>query len=174
MCCILLGLIMDLLLPSGVPSSWIIRAVHALLNFLQIEQFLSHTTETPHFTSRVPGLLPPKQGYFFIDLGICEHFNFPKLHSLLHYQLLITLFGTTDNYDTEQTKQLHINFTKNCFCATNHKDKYPQMTAWVECCEKVEQHVLFIAWWQQAQQQGEEYSTPIGTPVPAPCALQMT
>jgi hypothetical protein len=111
---------------------------------------------------------------FFNDLGICEHFNFPKLHSLLHYQLLITLFGTTDNYDTERTKQLHINFTKNCFCATNHKDKYPQMTAWVECCEKVEQHVLFIAWWQQAQQQGEEYSTPIGTPVPAPCALQMT
>jgi hypothetical protein len=69
------------------------------------------------------------------------------------HRSLITLFSTTDNYNTEQTERLHINFTKNTYRATNHKDEYPQMTAWLERHEKVEQHALFVAWWQQAQQE---------------------
>jgi hypothetical protein len=48
------------------------------------------------------------------------------------YALLIQLFGTTDNYNTEQSECLHIDFTKDTYRATNHKDEYSQMTKWLE------------------------------------------
>ncbi|THU75135.1 hypothetical protein K435DRAFT_707611, partial [Dendrothele bispora CBS 962.96] len=64
----------------------------------------------------------------FVDLGAREHFNLPKLHSLAHYSRAIQLYGTTDNYNTEITERLHIDFTKDAYHATNHKDEYAQMT----------------------------------------------
>ncbi|KAF9778022.1 hypothetical protein BJ322DRAFT_1102226 [Thelephora terrestris] len=46
--------------------------------------------------------------HIFVELGIREDFNLPKLHSLVHYVESIELFGTTDNYNTEYTERLHI------------------------------------------------------------------
>ena len=46
MCAILLGLIIDLPLPGGLNSSRLIKAVCALLDFLYLAQFSSHTNET--------------------------------------------------------------------------------------------------------------------------------
>jgi Plavaka transposase len=152
MCRILLGLVMNLPLPSGEAPSQIIRATRALLDFLFLAQLPSHTTNTLVRLEESLARFHNNKDVF-VDLGIREDFNFPKLHSLLHYRLSITLFGTTDNYNTEQTERLHIDFTKNAYRATNHKDEYPQMTAWLERHEKVEQHALFVAWWQQAQQE---------------------
>jgi hypothetical protein len=173
MCRILLGLIMDLPLPSGVASSRIIRAVCALLDFLHLAQFPSHTTDT---LRRLDDSLARfhQNKDVFLDLGVRQHFNFPKLHSLLHYSPSITLFGTTDNYNTEQTERLHIDFTKDGFRATNRKDEYPQMTAWVERCEKVDQHTSFVAWRQRAEQECDQRSTPIGPPSPVLRTLRMT
>jgi hypothetical protein len=84
----------------------------------------------------------------FVDHGVRDHFNVPKIHSLLHYSLSILLFGTMDNYNTEQTEQLHIDFTKDAYRATNHKDVYNQMTTWLERREKLQQHTMFISWHQ--------------------------
>ncbi|KAL7284381.1 hypothetical protein ACG7TL_001671 [Trametes sanguinea] len=53
----------------------------------------------------------------FVDLGIRLHFKLPKLHSLEHYLLSIMLFGTIDNYDTQYTERLHIDFAKNSYHA---------------------------------------------------------
>jgi hypothetical protein len=167
MCQILLGLVINLQLPSGLALSRIIREVCALLDFLYLTQFPSHTTDTLVRLEESLARFHNNKDVF-IDLGICEHFNFPKLHSLLHYGLSITLFGTTDNYNTEQTERLHIDFTKNAYRVTNHKDEYPQMTAWLEHREKVERHVLFVTWRQQAQQVCVQNSTCIGPPKPAP------
>ena len=173
MCRILLGLVMDLPLPSGVASSRLIRAVCALLDFLYLAQLPSHTTET---LLRLEDSLSRfhQNKDIFIDLGIREHFNFPKLHSLLHYESSITLFGTTDNYNTEQTERLHIDLIKFAFRATNHKDEFPQMAVWVQRREKVEQHALYVAWRQHTQQDDDRHSTPIGPPVPVPRTLRMT
>jgi hypothetical protein len=41
-----------------------------------------------------------------------------------HYLDDITLFGTTDNYNTEQTENLHIDIAKNAYCASNCCDEY--------------------------------------------------
>ncbi|KAI9431602.1 hypothetical protein H4582DRAFT_1784980, partial [Lactarius indigo] len=82
----------------------------------------------------------------FIEFGVWEHFNIPKLHSLLHYTRSISLFGATDDYNTKHSEQLHINLTKNAYCATNFKNKYKQMTTWLECQEAMHQHMVFIEW----------------------------
>ncbi len=100
----------------------------------------------------------------FLNLGARENFNIPKLHSLSHYMSSIRLFGTTDNYNTEQSERLHIDFAKNAYCASNHKDEYPQMTLWLEHREKVQQHAKFIEWQQQDHQQIPQVRKPIGPP----------
>lgn len=58
----------------------------------------------------------------------------------------IRLFGTTDSFNTEATKCLHIDFAKEVYQATNHKDKFVQMTRWLERKEKVLCHANFMLW----------------------------
>ena len=152
MCKIILGLIMDISLPSGGDTARVIRTARALLDFLYLAQLPSHTSDTILCLEESLARFHDNKTVF-IDLGVCRQFNYPKVHSLLHYQSSITLFGTTDNYNTEQTERLHINTTKDAHRATNHKDEFPQMTTWVQRREKVEQHILFIAWQQWAQQE---------------------
>lgn len=48
------------------------------------------------------------------------------------------------------------------------------MTTWVQRCERVEQHILFVAWRQRAQQEGSRNLEPIGPPKPLPRAVRMT
>jgi hypothetical protein len=168
MCKILLGLVMDLLQPSGGDTTWIIGTTHALLDFLYLTQLPSHTMDTLlRLEDSLAHLHDNKD--VFLDLGVRKQFHYPKVHSLLHYQSSITLFGTT-----EQTERLHIEFPKNGFHASNHKDEYPQMTAWTEHWEKVKQHVLFVAWRQWAQQEDVQSSEQIRPPKPVLWAVQMS
>lgn len=152
MCRILLGLIVDLRLPGNKSTARLIRAVRALLDFLYIARYPSQTTSTL-------GLLKDALTRFhnnkqvFIDLGIRNHFNLPKLHSLQHYVDSIELFGTTDNYNTETSERLHIDLAKDAYRATNHKDEYSQMTRWLDRREKIHRHELFINWRLSGQNQ---------------------
>ena len=102
-CGILLGLIVNLLIPGGLDSSCMVRAICTLLNFLFLAQFQCHTSGT---LSQLEGYLAAfhNNKAAFVDLGIWQNFNIPKFHSLLHYTLSIHLFSTTDNYNTEQSE----------------------------------------------------------------------
>ncbi|KAH8976939.1 hypothetical protein EDB86DRAFT_3068209 [Lactarius hatsudake] len=82
-------------------------------------------------SARLTHAYPIQTTEIFIELG---------LHSLAHYRRSITLFGSTDNYNTEQSERLHIDFTKNAYRATNFKDEYKQMTTWLERQEAMHQH----------------------------------
>jgi hypothetical protein len=167
---LLLGLIMDLPVPNGQVLPQIIAAVRALLDFLYLAQFLSHTSTTiMRLDESLSRFHNNKE--VFVDLGICKHFNLPKIHSLLHYIPSICLFGTTDNYNTEQTEWLHIDFTKDAYHATNRKDEYSQMTTWLERWEKVQVHSTFIKWRQQPDQVPS--GKPIGPPRPGARTLRM-
>jgi hypothetical protein len=150
MCRILLGLIIDIRLPGGVSSTQFICAVRALLDFLYLAQFPTHTEETLRLLELSLTRFHENKSVF-IDLGIRSDFNIPKLHSLQHYAAIIKLYGTTDNYNTEYSERLHIDFAKDAYRATNHKDEYPQMTLWLERKEKVLRHELFIQWRLQGQ-----------------------
>ncbi|EGO04604.1 hypothetical protein SERLA73DRAFT_45261, partial [Serpula lacrymans var. lacrymans S7.3] len=48
-----------------------------------------------------------------ICLGVRDHFNIPKFHSLLHYQAFITQFGTTNSYNMEMFERFYIDFAKD-------------------------------------------------------------
>ena len=143
MCSILLGLIVDLPIPGGWDSTRLVRAVRALLDFLYLAQLQCHTSETIDQLQMALSEFHDHKA-IFIDLGIRKDFNIPKLHSLTHYVSSIRLFGTTDNYNTEQSERLYIDFAKDAYRATNRKDIYYQMTAWLERREKVLIHTMVI------------------------------
>ena len=145
MCKFLLGLIIGLPLPGGMSPVRLIRAVRALLDFLFVAQYPAHTSETLELLQDALRRFHANKA-IFVDLGIRLHFKLPKLHSLEHYMLSILLFGTTDNYDTQYTERLHIDFAKDAYRATNRKDELPQMTAWLERREKILRHEIFIQW----------------------------
>ena len=174
MCQVLLGLIVDLPLTGSSSPAHILKAVHSLLDFLYLAQLPSQTTDTIlHLEHSLVAFHENKD--IFVDLGVWGHFNVPKIHSLLHYSPSICLFSTTDNYNTKQTEHLHIDFTKDAYRTTNHKDVLPQMTTWLEQCEKVQQHAKFLDW---QQQQHLPTSAPpqrpfTGPPRPITCYLKM-
>ena len=169
---LLLGLVLDLPLPSGQISPRLITAVRALLDFLFLAQFPSHTAET---IARLDAALARFHDNkdIFVDLGIRDHFNLPKLHSLIHYTPSIRLFGTTDSYNTEQTERLHIDLTKDAYRASNRKDEYSQMTMWLERREKVQDHSAFIKWRQHSEQNHIPSAKLIGSPRPSARRLKM-
>ncbi|TFK45446.1 hypothetical protein OE88DRAFT_1788392 [Heliocybe sulcata] len=145
MCQLLLGLVLDIRLPNHVSSATLVRAIRALLDFLYLAQYPVHTDHTlDHLRDALRRFHDSK--HIFVELGIRDQFNIPKLHALIHYFLSIQLFGTTDNYNTEYTERLHIDLAKDAYRATNRKDEYPQMTAWLERREKVLRHAKYIEW----------------------------
>ena len=143
MCSILLGLIVDLPIPGGWDSTRLVRAARALLDFLFLAQYQCHTSETLDHLHDALSVFHDHKA-IFTDLGVREHINIPKFHSLTHYVSSIVLFGTTDNYNTEQSERLHIDFAKQAYRATNRKDIYSQMTAWLQRREKIQLHTMFI------------------------------
>ena len=147
--------------------------MRALLDFLYLAQFRSHTTDT---IRRLKDSLTQfhENKVVFTDLGVRKHFNIPKIHSLVHYSSSITLFGTTDNYNTEQTERLHIDFTKEAYRATNHKDELHQMTTWLGRREKLQQHVALVRSHQELDQQCGPSVRTIGPPQSTNRSLKMT
>ncbi|KAJ7750301.1 hypothetical protein B0H16DRAFT_1843496 [Mycena metata] len=150
MCRFLLGIIIDIPLPKNLNSGRLIRSVRALLDFLYLSQYPVHSTETLAQQDDALARFHENKG-IFIDLGIRTNFNLPKLHFLRHYSLGTKRFGTTDNFNTETTERLHIDFAKDAYRATNHKDEYPQMTRWLERKEKILLHAKFIRWRELGQ-----------------------
>ncbi|KAI0649799.1 hypothetical protein C8Q79DRAFT_902444 [Trametes meyenii] len=156
---IILGLIIDLELPGGLSSARLVRATRALLDFLYLAQYPCHTTSTLKLLDEALAAFHANK-QVFVDLGIREHFKLPKLHFLEHYRRSIELFGTTDNYDTQYSERLHIDFTKDAYRASNRKDEFAQMTTWLQRKEKVLRHEKFIEWRLRLQQQPQPSGRP--------------
>jgi hypothetical protein len=153
MCRFLLGLVVDAQLPNGLSNARLLRCVRAIMDFLYYSQYPVHTDTTLELMQDALNRFHTNKD-IFIDLGVRDHFNIPKVHFLSHYIDLITLFGTTDNFNTQYTERLHIDYAKDAYAATNKKDEYTQMTTWLERKEKIQRHEQFITW---------NTSTPSGT-----------
>ncbi|KAG2364923.1 hypothetical protein BDR07DRAFT_1449989 [Suillus spraguei] len=149
-CRFLLGIIIDIRLPNNLNAGRLLRAVRGLLDFLYLAQYPCHSTETLH--SETLALLDEALNIFhdnkeiFVDLGIRNSFNLPKLHFALHYSHMIRMYGTTDSYNTEYTERLYIDLAKDAYCSTNHKNEFAQMTTWLERREKNFRHEKYIQW----------------------------
>ena len=144
-CKVLLGLIIGLPLPENRSSEKLLRAVRGVLDFLYLAQLPSHTNKTLTDMSAALDAFHTNKS-IFIELGIRDDFNFPKLHSLLHYAPSIRFFGTTDNYNTEHSERLHIDLAKDAYAATNRKDELPQMVTWLERVETITRFDDLVRW----------------------------
>ncbi|KAG2029300.1 hypothetical protein BDR03DRAFT_936855 [Suillus americanus] len=135
-CRFLLGIIIDTSLPHNMSSARLLRA------------YPSHTSKTLVLLNEALDLFHDNKD-IFIDLGIRNSFNLPKLHFTAHYAHMIRMFSTMDNYNTEYTERLHIDLAKDAYRSTNHKNEFAQMTTWLEQREKREKvfhHEKYIQW----------------------------
>jgi hypothetical protein len=128
---VLLGCLVNAKIPHGV-----LRSAKAILDFIYLAQYPSHDDTTLSYMADALKAFT-KDRDIFIKVGARKDFNLPKLHSLLHYIDAIQDFGTTDNYNTEMFERLHIDFAKEGWRASNHRDERPQMIKWLERREKV-------------------------------------
>ncbi|KAF8661492.1 hypothetical protein AX14_007217 [Amanita brunnescens Koide BX004] len=162
--CVILGVIADIHLPGGFDSSRLLRAAHALLDFMYLAQLPVISTQHLTLLDRALSTFHQNKS-IFVDLGIRDSFNIPKLHACFHYAHSIRLFGSTDNYNTQHTERLHIDLAKTAYHTTNTRDELPQMTTWLERREQVYQFAAYIAWrHQHRNNQPASLSQPLPRP----------
>ncbi|KAG1856080.1 hypothetical protein F4604DRAFT_1883139 [Suillus subluteus] len=92
------------------------------------------------------------------NLGVREHLDIPKIHSLLHYVDFITWFGTTNNYNTEMMEHFHIDFCKEGWHASNHCNEMPQMISWLSRREKASSFKAYLKMTLENEEEEITYS----------------
>ncbi|EPS94111.1 hypothetical protein FOMPIDRAFT_1098984, partial [Fomitopsis schrenkii] len=136
MACVLLACLV------GKVSKETMITFRSLLDFIYLAQYPTHDDDTLRYLEKALQTFHANKDVL-IKLGIRDDFNIPKIHSLLHYKQAIRLFGTTDNYNTEMFERLHIEFAKDAWRATNHRDEFPQMVRWITRNEKMALYEAF-------------------------------
>lgn len=136
---VLLGLL------AGQTSSRVQKAARGLLDFFYYAQLEVHSD---HTLARMDAALAVFHEHKdeFIALGIREHFNIPKLHSLVHYVEAIRRIGCLDGVNTETSERLHIDFAKNAYRASSRREYFAQMTTWLQRQEAVVRKDAFLDW----------------------------
>lgn len=120
---------------DGVPKEAIV-ACRAILDFIYLAQYPSHDGDTLDYLQDALDTWHANKS-IFIDLKIRTDFNIPKFHSLTHYISSIQLHGTTDNTNTELFERLHKDLSKEGWRASNKRNHFPQMVAWLSRQEKI-------------------------------------
>ena len=130
---------------AGAVNDEVLTVVRAAIDFIYLSQLHSHTTKS---LSALQQCLENFHAYknVFIDLGVREHFNIPKLHNIQHYVDSIHLLGSADGYNTESPERLHIDFAKNAYLASNKRDFLEQMAIWLQRQEAIYLRSAYLAW----------------------------
>jgi hypothetical protein len=132
---------------AGVFDQRAMTAVRAMLDFIYYAQYETHTEKILHIMQTAHDKFH-KAKDIFIETGAWkqDHFNIPKLHSLIHYTQSIRSLGCLDGLNTESSERLHIDFAKKAYRASNHRDYYPQMTRWLQWQESVVRKDDYLDW----------------------------
>ena len=129
---------------GGVPSR-VITVVRSLVDFIYLSQLQSHTSSTLISLESCLKTFHCHKN-IIVELGIREHFNIPKLHSLLHYVDCIHSLGSADGYNTESPERLHIDFAKEAYRASNKRDYLEQMAIWLQRQEAMWLRDSYLIW----------------------------
>ncbi|KZV79263.1 hypothetical protein EXIGLDRAFT_613632, partial [Exidia glandulosa HHB12029] len=99
----------------------IVRATKAILDFTVMAQYECHSDDTlEDLTDAVDRWHKNKE--VFKELGaLVAGFNFPKMHSMQHYNPSIKLFGILPTLSTDIGERLHIVQVKDAYNASNKK-----------------------------------------------------
>ncbi|KAJ3523372.1 hypothetical protein NM688_g8742 [Phlebia brevispora] len=145
-CRILLSIVINLPLLNNTLSAPLMRAVRAMLDFVYLAQYPIHSDDSLQALEDAMHRFH-KNKHVFVEMGVRQDFNIPKLHYCSkHWRQQVEYFGMADNFNTEFTERLHIDFTKEAYRATNKKNEYLQMTLWLERKEKVLRHERYVNW----------------------------
>ncbi|KIJ36119.1 hypothetical protein M422DRAFT_261445 [Sphaerobolus stellatus SS14] len=130
---------------AGAVDAEAFHAARAIIDFIYYAQFSSHSTKTLQYMQ--DALIEfHKYKHIFKKHKIREHFNIPKLHSMLHYVSSIWTHGTLDGYNTELPERLHINLAKEGYRASNRRNYVQQMIKWLRCQESIDAYIAFLSW----------------------------
>ena len=103
---------------AGTVDERVIRAVHAVVDFILYAHFKVHMEHSLERMDRAWSAIHENKK-IFVELGICKNFNILKFHSIIHYVSAIRSHGTLDGYNSESPEHLHIDFAKAPFRAGN-------------------------------------------------------
>ncbi|KDQ27337.1 hypothetical protein PLEOSDRAFT_51277 [Pleurotus ostreatus PC15] len=145
----------------GAVNNEVLTVVRALVDFIYYAQFQSHTTTSLH-ALQVSLECFHKHKDIFIELGIRDHFNIPKLHAIQHYIDAIKQLGSLDGYNSESPERLHIDFAKEAYRASNRRDFLEQMAVWLQRREAIHLRSSFI----HAEDE-DEHALPHTPPTPS-------
>lgn len=130
---------------SGATTKGVLLAVRGVLDFVYYAHFESHTDDSLQKLEEAWNLFHTNKNSF-VELGIRDHFNIPKLHSMKHYLDMIRSHGTTDGFNTEGSERLHIDYAKHGYAASNKKAYIQQMTVWLARQEAVHTFSSYLQW----------------------------
>ena len=85
---------------SSAAEENVLMMARSLLEFIYYVQFQQHTDKTLAAMQDSLSLFHAHKG-ILVELGIRDHFNVPKIHSLVHYVSSIRALGSADRYNTE-------------------------------------------------------------------------
>ncbi|KDQ14713.1 hypothetical protein BOTBODRAFT_75848, partial [Botryobasidium botryosum FD-172 SS1] len=122
-------------------------AARALMDFIMLAQYPVHTDETLTAMDNALEIFHQhKQA--FIDSGARDqdHFDLPKLHSLVHYTDSIRLLGTADGFNTESPEHLHIDIAKKAYARSGRVDYIKHMTRWLHQQEAIIVLRSYLTW----------------------------
>jgi len=132
----------------------VIKAICALLDFIYIAQYHSHSNDTLKYLKTALQDFH-KNKHIFWDLGACtgersglENFKIPKLCGFHDYEPSIWQFGTIMQFSTDITEFLHKQSTKEPYHSTNKQDFMAQICIILDCHEKWAQFHQYLAWVQ--------------------------
>jgi len=147
--CVFAGLIV------GAVELKVLKCTVAVIDFIYLSQLHVHTTWTIASLQRALKEFHANKDVF-IQASICEDFNIPKIHSMVHYCESIRSHGCLDGYNTESPEQLHIDFTKDAYRASNKHKYVHQMTIWLGHQEAITQFDAYLEWLAQSPQTTED------------------
>ncbi|KAI0290011.1 hypothetical protein BC826DRAFT_970620 [Russula brevipes] len=130
---------------AGAVDKRVVIVACSILNFIYYSQLQCHSTQTIAALEHSLGDFHANKS-IIINLGICRHFNVPKIHIISHYVDSILSRGSLDAYNTKASERLHIDYAKDAYRSSNRRDYTIQMTRWLQWREAMYMHAGFIHW----------------------------
>ncbi|KAF9245631.1 Zn-finger domain-containing protein [Melanogaster broomeanus] len=130
---------------AGAVQDHVLTVARALLDFSYFAQLKVHTEASlTELDTALATFHSHKQ--VFVELGVCSHFNIPKIHQLTHYVHSIRRYGSPDGFNTELPERLHIDFAKDVYQSSNKRDYEEQMVLWLQRQEAIYLRISFLQW----------------------------
>lgn len=103
-----------------------IQFVRAVVDFTLHAQYFSHDTDTLLWMEAALQRIDLLKEIFRPFTAPTTGFNFPKLHALSHYPMMIRKFGSADGFDTAMFEAAHRYIVKDWYKLTNRHDTFEQ------------------------------------------------